>query len=84
MSRCPSRNGSSLGRLTRTSPLGEGDACVAIDRDVVVVVDPAEIVETKVTGQRGRLRLRLSFSEIPAPLHGRLIEGRTCEFYDLF
>jgi hypothetical protein len=63
---------------------GEGDACVAIDRDVVVVVDPAEIVETKVTGQRGRLRLRLSFSEIPAPLRGRLSDGRTCEFSDCF
>src|SRR5262245_30705880 len=36
--------------------LGEGDTCVAFDGDVVVVVDPAEIVEPQVGGQRRRFR----------------------------
>ena len=35
--------------------LGEGDARVALDGDVVVVVDPAEVVEAEMPGQRGRL-----------------------------
>src|SRR4030095_8278834 len=34
----------------------ERDARAALDRDVVVVVDPAEVVETQVTGQRGGFR----------------------------
>src|SRR5262249_23606217 len=36
--------------------LGEGDARVAFDGDVVVVVDPAEVIEGEVAGQRGRFR----------------------------
>src|SRR5215470_6135200 len=32
--------------------LGEGDACVPLDSNVVVVVYPAKIVETQVAGQR--------------------------------
>ena len=36
--------------------LGEGDAGVAFDGDVVVVVDPAEIVEAEVAGEGRRLR----------------------------
>ena len=36
--------------------LGEGDARVAFDRDVVVVVDPAEVVEAEMAGQRRRFR----------------------------
>src|SRR5262249_21144854 len=36
--------------------LGKGDARTALDADVVVVVDPAEIVEAEMSGQRGRLR----------------------------
>ena len=35
--------------------LGEGDARVAFDGDVVVVVDPAEVVEAEMAGQRRRL-----------------------------
>src|SRR6476660_6972732 len=36
--------------------LGEGDARVAFDGDVVVVVDPAEVIEAEMAGQRGGLR----------------------------
>ena len=36
--------------------LREGDARVAFDGDVVVVVDPAEVVQAQVAGQRRRLR----------------------------
>src|SRR5215471_7935523 len=36
--------------------LGEGDARVALDGDVIVVVDPAEVVERKMAGERGCLR----------------------------
>src|SRR5262249_44451502 len=36
--------------------LGEGDARVPLDGDVVVVVDPAEVIEPEVPGERGRLR----------------------------
>ena len=32
-----------------------GEGGVAVDRDVVVVVDPAEVVELEVAGERGRL-----------------------------
>ena len=35
---------------------GEGDAGVAFDGDVVVVVDPAEVIEAQMAGQRGRFR----------------------------
>src|SRR5262249_61144870 len=34
----------------------EGDARVAIDRDVVVVVDPAEVIEGEMAGERCRFR----------------------------
>src|SRR5262245_29886630 len=34
--------------------LGEREAGLPFDRDVVVVVDPAEVVEAEVTGERGR------------------------------
>src|SRR6266481_2966658 len=36
--------------------LGEGDSRVSFDGDVVVVVDPAEVVQAKVARQRRRLR----------------------------
>ena len=36
--------------------LRKGDARVAFDRDVVVVVDPAEVIEREMTRQRRRLR----------------------------
>ena len=36
--------------------LAEGEAGVAFDRDMVVVVDPAEVVERQMSGERGRLR----------------------------
>src|SRR4030095_14622109 len=35
--------------------LSERDTCVSFDGDVIVVVDPAQIVETKMTSQRRRL-----------------------------
>jgi hypothetical protein len=36
--------------------LGEGDARVAFDGDVVVVVNPAEVVEAEMAGERRRFR----------------------------
>src|SRR5208283_2848903 len=36
--------------------LGEGDARIAFDRDVVVVIEPAEIIEAEVASQRRCLR----------------------------
>src|SRR4029077_11509915 len=36
--------------------LGEGDARVSFDGDVVVVVDPAEVIEGEMAGERGRFR----------------------------
>src|SRR5207245_11471863 len=44
-----------VGEKSRGDVLREGKARVALDRDVVVVVDPAQVVEAQVTGQRGRL-----------------------------
>src|SRR5262245_25595328 len=35
---------------------GKGDACVAFDRDMVVVVNPAEIIEGEMAGKRCRFR----------------------------
>jgi hypothetical protein len=46
----------SIAEEARRDILGKGDARVAFDRDVVVVVDPAQVVETEMAGQRGRLR----------------------------
>jgi len=40
----------------RRDILGESNARAALDGDVVVVVDPAEIVDAEMAGQRGRLR----------------------------
>src|SRR5262249_19526751 len=31
--------------------LAEGDACIALDGDVIVVIDPAEVVEAQMTSQ---------------------------------
>ena len=45
-----------IGKKTRRDVLGEGDLGVAFDGDVVVVVDPAQIVELKMAGERGGLR----------------------------
>src|SRR5215471_7937668 len=36
--------------------LGKGDARVPLDRDVIVVVNPAKVIETEVSGERGRFR----------------------------
>src|SRR5215469_3823457 len=36
--------------------LGEGDTRVALDADVIVVVDPAQVIEAEMTCERGRLR----------------------------
>ena len=35
--------------------LGEGEVCLPFDRDLVVVVEPAEVGEAEVAGDRGRL-----------------------------
>src|SRR4029077_8815291 len=36
--------------------LGESDASLAVDGDVIVVVDPAQIIESEMAGKRSRLR----------------------------
>src|SRR4030095_8923279 len=41
-----------VGQKPRLDVLCKGDARFALDGDVVVVVDPAKVVETQVTGQR--------------------------------
>src|SRR5215475_8351704 len=46
----------SVGQKPGRYVLREGDASVAFDGDVIVVVDPAEAVEPQVGGQRGRFR----------------------------
>src|SRR5262245_10588448 len=45
-----------IGQEARHDVFSERDARAPLDRDVVVVVDPAEVVETKVAGQRSRFR----------------------------
>ena len=45
-----------IGEEARGDVLGEGDAGLAFDGDVIVVVDPAQIVEGEMAGERGRLR----------------------------
>ena len=40
----------------RRDILGEGDARLALDGDVVVVVDPAQVVEAEMAGERSGLR----------------------------
>ena len=45
-----------IGEEARRDILGEGDAGLAFDGDVVVVVDPAQVVELEMAGERGRLR----------------------------
>ena len=44
-----------IGEEPRGDILGESQARLALDRDVVVVVDPTQIVEAQVARQRGRL-----------------------------
>src|ERR1700735_2363281 len=36
--------------------LGESDASLAVDGDVIVVVDPAQIIKSEMAGKRSRLR----------------------------
>ena len=43
-----------VGEEPRGDILRKGDARVALDGDVIVVPDPAEVVEAEMTGQRGR------------------------------
>src|SRR5215467_13784805 len=51
-----SQNVPPVAQEPRRYVLGEGNTCVAFDGDVIVVVDPAEIVEAQVGGQRRRFR----------------------------
>ena len=44
-----------IGEKARRHVFGEGDFGFAFDGDVVVVVDPAQIIELKMTGERGGL-----------------------------
>jgi hypothetical protein len=45
-----------IGLEARGDVLGEGDAGLAFDGDVVVVVDPAEVVQGEMARERGRFR----------------------------
>ena len=47
-----------VGREARRHVLAEGQLGVALDRDVVAVVDPAEIGQLQMAGERGRLAAR--------------------------
>ena len=49
--------------------LREGEVRLPFDGDVVVVVDPAEVVEAEVAGERGRLR-RHALHQAAVPAHG--------------
>src|SRR5262245_29397106 len=49
--------------------LREGDARVSLDGDVIVVVEPAEVVEAEVSRQRRGLR-RDAFHHAAVPAHG--------------
>src|SRR5215467_11720613 len=51
-----SQNIPSVGDESSLNVFGERDARVAFDRDVIVVVNPAEIVKPEVPGQRCSLR----------------------------
>src|SRR4030095_6296324 len=52
----------------RRDVLRKGDPCFTLDGDVVVVVDPAKVVEAQVSGQRRGLHLLTShFSAMPIP-----------------
>src|SRR5262249_9352375 len=46
----------SIGEKAGGDILGKSDARVAFDRDVVVVVNPTEVIESQMTGERCRLR----------------------------
>src|SRR5215469_923181 len=48
---------------------GKGDARVALDRDVIVVVNPTQIVETEMSRQRCSLR-RYTFHQAPVTTDG--------------
>src|SRR6185437_11142683 len=54
---------------SRHHVLGKGDGGIAFDRDVVVVVDPAQIVEREMAGKRGRLGAH-SLHEAPVAANG--------------
>src|SRR5215831_13290005 len=49
--------------------LGESDARLTFDRNVIVVIDPAEVIETQVAGERRRFR-RNSFHQAAIAAHG--------------
>jgi hypothetical protein len=44
-----------VGGKARGDVFGEGDTGLAIDGDVIVVVNPTKIIEAEMTGKRGRL-----------------------------
>src|SRR6516164_6709111 len=45
-----------VGEKARGDIFGKRDAGLAVDGDMIVVVDPAQIIESKMAGERGRLR----------------------------
>src|SRR5581483_5851470 len=55
----------------------KSDARTAFDRDVVVVIDPAEVVEAQVTGERSRFgRDALHKTTVPADSIDSIVEYR--------
>ena len=36
-----------VSRKARRNIFGKGDACISFDRDVIVIVNPAEVIETR-------------------------------------
>src|SRR5262249_5111266 len=46
----------SIGKKARRDILCEGDAGLTLDRDVIVVIDPTQVVELEMASERGRLR----------------------------
>src|SRR5438309_11561559 len=58
--------------------LAKGESGVAFDRDVVAVVDPAEIAEPQMTGHRGGLAAdTLHHAAVAAPREDLVVEPRT-------
>ncbi len=55
-----------VGQKTGRDVFGEGDAGVAFDGDVVVVLDPAEVIEFQVAGERRRFGAMPSIRQ-PSP-----------------
>src|SRR5438309_8909391 len=64
--------------------LAEGECCVALDRDVIAVVDPAQVAEPQMTGERRRLAAHsLHHAAITAQREDVVIEQRKTWFVEI-